>query len=170
MERRIRGRMGRRWRSCRCSRLRSKDHRPMSNVTRHLSAPARFYLVIGITTFAVVIMLYLLLFERNSTIAFLEAHLLPILVVATLSAILSGWAQGRAKLPKAGIFLKSVGRGLIIFVAGAAFFLKLPETVLVTCLALGVISSVIGTIVFRTVHRRLNTTNQIPDQERPPTA
>jgi len=84
-------------------------------------------------------MLYILLFERNSTIAFLEAHLLPILVVATLPAILSGWAQARAKLPKAGIFLKSVGRGLIIFVAGAAFFLKLPEDVLVTCLAPGVI-------------------------------
>jgi uncharacterized membrane protein YfcA len=142
----------------------------MSNDTRHLSARARVYLVIGITTFAVVIMLYLLRIERNSAIAFLESHLLPILVVATLSSILSGWAQARAKLPKAGIFLKSVGRGLTIFVAGAAFFLKLPETVLVTCLALGVILSVIGTMVFRTVRRRLKTTNQIQDQERPPTA
>src|SRR5579863_10614124 len=101
------------------------------------SSRARMYLIIGMAMLASGALVYVVLSDPNSALAFFKSHAFLLPLVAILSAILSGWLQARAKMSKVGILLKFLGRGLIIFGVAAVFFLKLPDAVLVICFGLG---------------------------------
>src|SRR2546429_1455606 len=123
----------------------------------HVDSPrARFYFVIGMAMLTVLAISYVLLFRPNSAVAFLQSHVLPILALATLGAILSGWVQARDQRFRAGLFARSLGRGLIILGAGAAFLPSRPPVLVLSFFVVGFISSVTGAMQLRTARRLKN--------------
>ena len=121
----------------------------------YLPSPrVRMFLIIGMATLASAAILYVFLSKSDLTQDFLKSHPFPIFVLATLSAIFSAWLQARYSRIRAGLFLRSAGRGLILFCAGAAFFLNLPSAVPASLFALGFVSSVVGGMQFRAARRR----------------
>jgi len=133
------------------------------NNSRLVSPRARFYLVIGTTALALLVLVYAVVFERDSATPFLQSHALPILVLATLTAILTGWLQARDPRMRAGLFFKSLGKGLMLFAAGAVLLFH-PSVVFVLVFLLGYISSFIGSMQSRAA-RRLKMETQPPNEK-----
>jgi len=105
---------------------------------------ARFYLVIGTTAFALLVLVWAVVFERGSAITFLESYLRLMLVLATLVVIFSGLAQAKDQRSSAGLLAKFIGKGLLL--AGAvALLTKLPSSFVWSCFVLGIVSSAVGT-------------------------
>ena len=112
------------------------------------------FLVVGMAILASTAMVYIVLSRPGSTLDFLKSHSLPVLVLASLTAILSGWLQARDPRFRSGLFLRSAGKGFILFGAGAAIFLNLPSAVPVSCFVLGFFMSIVGGMQFRAARRR----------------
>ena len=130
--------------------------------SRLVSPRARFYLVIGTATLALLILVYAVVFEHGSTITFLESYPRLALVLAILVVIFSGWRQARDLIFKAGLLAKSIGKGLIL--AGAVALLTNLSTALVWfCFLLGIISSAIGSVQFFSARRKEAT--QAPNEK-----
>jgi hypothetical protein len=124
------------------------------------SPRARMYLVIGMTVLASIMVLYIVLSGPNSAMSFLKSHPLPLLLLATLFAVLSGWLQARDPRLRPGLFFKSLGKSLMIFAASAVLLFR-PSIVFVLAFLLGYISSVIGSMQFRAARRsETNTQSQ----------
>ena len=120
----------------------------------YLPSPrVRMFLVVGLAILASTAMVYIFLARPGSTLDFLNSHALPILVLASITGILSGWLQARDPRFRSGLFLRSAGKGLILFGAGAAFF-QLPSAVTLSCLVLGFVSSLVGGMQARAARRR----------------
>jgi FtsH-binding integral membrane protein len=126
---------------------------PPANNSHLISPHTRMYLTIGITMLASLVLFCVVIFRRDSAVNFIESHPLPILVLVSLASILRLWVELKSKTLKAGIFLRSFGRFLIIFAVGAIFLLNLPSAVTLTCFALGFVSSIIGAMQFRAARR-----------------
>jgi hypothetical protein len=127
------------------------------NNNRLVSPRARFYLVIGTTALALLVLVYAVVFEHGSAKTFLES--IPawlVLVLATLAVIFSGWRQAKDPLFKAGLLAKSIGKGLLL--AGAVSLLtKLPSPFVWSCFVLGIVSSAVGTAQFLSARRKAAT-------------
>jgi hypothetical protein len=125
------------------------------NNSRLVSPRARMYLVIGLTALALLVLVYAVVFEHGSAIAFLESY--PawlMLVLATLVAIFSGWRRAKDPIFKAGLLAKSVGQGLIL--AGAvALLTNLSSALVWFCFLLGIVSYAIGIAQFFSARHKL---------------
>src|SRR5262249_53696438 len=108
----------------------------MPTVSRNslLSPRVRMFLIIGVTLLTSSTLAYILLFDPNSSMRFLKARPLALLLVATVTAVLSGWVQARNPRFRAGLLFKSLGRGFVLFGAGAALLTNLPSAVLASAL------------------------------------
>jgi hypothetical protein len=122
-----------------------------------VSPRARFYLVIGTTALALLVLVYAVVFEHGSAKTFLES--IPawlVLLLAALVAIFSGWRQAKDPLFKAGLWAKSIGKGLIL--AGAiALLTNLSSALVWSCFGLGIVSSAVGTAQFFSARRKAAT-------------
>jgi len=131
--------------------------KPINN-NRLVSPRARFYLVIGTTALALLVLVYAAVFEHGSARTFLES--IPawlVLVLATLVVIFSGWRQAKDQRFRAGLLAKSIGRGLLL--AGAvALLTKLSSLFVWSCFVLGIVSSAVGTAQFFSARRKAATT------------
>jgi hypothetical protein len=129
----------------------------LANNNRLISPRARFYLVIGTTALALLVLVYAVVFEHGSAKTFLES--IPaglVLVLATLAVIFSGWRQAKDPLFKAGLLAKSIGKGLIL--AGAvALLANLSSALVWSCFLVGIVSSAIGTAQFFSASRKART-------------
>jgi len=67
----------------------------LANNNRLISPGARFYLVIGTTALALLVLVYGVVFEHGSAITFLESYPGLMLVLAALVVIFSGWRQAK---------------------------------------------------------------------------
>jgi cytochrome c biogenesis protein CcdA len=134
------------------------------NNNRLVSPRARFYLVIGTTALALLLLVYAVVFEHSSAITFLESNPGLMLVLATLVVILSGWRQAKDPRFRAGLLAKSVGKGLLL--AGAvALLTKLPSPFVWSCFVIGIVSSAVGTAQF---FSRRKAVTQPPNTTSPP--
>jgi O-antigen/teichoic acid export membrane protein len=125
------------------------------NNSRLVSPRARFYLVIGTTALALVIVVYTVLYNHSSS-SLLESNPWLMLVLATLVVIFSGWRQAKDQRFRAGLLAKSIGKGLLL--AGAvALLTKLPSPFVWSCFVLGIVSSAVGTAQFFSARRKAAT-------------
>ena len=130
--------------------------KPINN-NRLVSPRARFYLVIGTTALALLVLVYAVVFEHGSAKTFLESSPWLMLVLATLVVIFSGWRQAKDQRFRAGLLAKSIGKGLLL--AGAvALLTKLPSPFVWSCFVLGIVSSAVGTAQFFSARRKAATT------------
>jgi sulfite exporter TauE/SafE len=126
------------------------------NNGRLVSPRARFYLVIGTTALALLVLVWAVVFERGSAITFLESYPRLMLVLATLVVIFSGLAQAKDQRSSAGLLAKFIGKGLLL--AGAvALLTKLPSSFVWSCFVLGIVSSAVGTAQFFSARRKAAT-------------
>jgi hypothetical protein len=126
----------------------------MSNNKRLVSPRARFYLVIGMTALALLVLVYAVVFEHGSAKTVLES--IPawlVLSLASLVAIFSAWRRAKDPIFKAGLLAKAIGRGLIL--AGAvALLTNLSSALVWFCFLLGIVSYAIGIAQFLSARRK----------------
>jgi O-antigen/teichoic acid export membrane protein len=129
----------------------------LADNSRLVSPRARFYLVIGTTALALLVLVYAVVFEHGSAKTFIES--IPawlVLLLAALVATFSGWRQAKDQRLGAGLLAKSIGKGL--FLAGAvALLTKLPSPLVWSCFVLGIVSSAVGTAQFFSSRRKAAT-------------
>jgi hypothetical protein len=128
------------------------------NNSRLVSARARFYLVIGSTALALLVLVYAVVFEHGSAKIFLES--IPawlVLLFATLVSIFSGWRQAKDPIFKAGLLAKSIGKGLILAGAAVALLTNLSSANVWFCFLFGIVSHAIGSAQFFSARRKAPT-------------
>jgi hypothetical protein len=127
------------------------------NNSRLVSPRARFYLVIGTTALALLVFVYAVVFEHGSAKTFLESiPAWPVLLLAALVAIVSGWRRTKDPIFKAGLLAKSIGKGLLL--AGAvALLTNLSSALVWLCFLLGFVSYTVGIAQFFSYRRKAPT-------------